>query len=70
MGQTWVVAETIVDTLFLVVKKRGLNQTQRYWLLSNALTSIFNLCIIMKIGVVGIETLIQPLMCDDFDLEL
>jgi len=58
MGQTWVVVETIVDTLFIVVKKHGLNQIQRYWLLSNALTSIFNLCIIMKISVVGIETLI------------
>jgi hypothetical protein len=58
MGQTWVVAKTIVDTLFLVVKNHGLNQIQWYWLLSNALTSIFNLCIIMKIGVVGIETLI------------
>jgi hypothetical protein len=46
------------------------NQIQRYWLLSNVLISIFNLCIIMKIGVVGIETLNQPLMCDDFDLEL
>jgi hypothetical protein len=36
----------------------------------NNLISIFILCIIMKNSVTNIDTLSQPLICDDFDSKL
>jgi hypothetical protein len=55
--QTWVLTQAIVNTLFHVVKQCVLNQTQGYWLLPNAFTSSFTLCLVMNVDVVNIEAL-------------
>jgi len=70
VGQTWVVFQTIVDTLLLVVKQRVLIPTRRHWFLLNALTFTFTWCITLQFDVASIEFLNEPLICDDFDLEL
>jgi hypothetical protein len=71
VGQTWVIVETIMDTLLLVVKQCVLNQIQGYWLLLlDAFIFVFNLCSVLKVGVASIESLNQPLIYGDFDLEL
>lgn len=57
IGQTWVLAQAIVNTLFHVVKQCVLNQTQGYRLLPNAFTSSFTLCLVMNVDVVNIEAL-------------
>jgi hypothetical protein len=56
--------------LLPVVKQCVLNQTQGYWLLVDALIFVFNLWSAMKVGVASIESLNQPLIYGDFDLEL
>ncbi len=63
IGQTWVVAQAIVNTLFHVVKQCVLNQIQGHWLLSNAFISFFILCLVMNVDVVNIEALNQSLIC-------
>jgi hypothetical protein len=42
----------------------------KVWLLLGALTFVFILCIIMKLDITNIQTLIQPLIYNDIDLRL
>jgi hypothetical protein len=56
--------------LLCVVKLCVLNQSVGYWLLLDALYSTFTLCIAMKVDVVRIQALNQPLICGDFDSKL
>jgi len=46
-----------MDILLLVVKQCALNQSQRFWLLSNAFASTFTLCILMKYEMARIQSL-------------
>jgi hypothetical protein len=55
--RTWVIAQTIKDTFFFVVKLCVLNQNASYWLLSHAFYYAFTLCIAMKVDVVRIQAL-------------
>jgi hypothetical protein len=57
--QTWSIAQAITYTLMLVVKQRVLNQSRCYWLLSDALSSTFSLCIVIKTNVCRIQALNQ-----------
>jgi hypothetical protein len=56
--------------LFPVMKICVLNQNVGYWLLLDALYFAFTLCIAMKVDVVRIQALNQPLICGDFDSKL
>jgi len=60
--RTWAIVQTIIDTFLPIVKVCVLNQSVRYWLLLDALYSTFTLCIAMKIDVVRIQALNQPLI--------
>ncbi len=70
VGQTWVLAKIIDDTLLLVVKQHVLIPTWRHWFLLNVLTFTFTWCITLKFDVASIENLNETLICDNFDLEL
>jgi hypothetical protein len=39
-AHTWAICEVVVETLLPIVKQYILNQTQGYWLLSNALNVV------------------------------
>jgi hypothetical protein len=54
---TWAIAQTIIDTFFFFVKLCVLSQNASYWLLSNAFSFAFTLCIAMKADVVSIQAL-------------
>jgi hypothetical protein len=54
MCQTWAIAQAITNTLLLMVKQCVLKQNQEFRLISNALASIFILCILLKFEVAKI----------------
>ncbi len=68
--QTWYIAQAIINTLMPIVKQCVLNQSEGYWLLSDALVSTFSLCTMIKANVCKIQALNQPFIQRDFDLEL
>jgi len=47
-AHTWAVCEMVVETVFPIVKQCILNQTQGYWLLSNALNVALLLTVCMQ----------------------
>jgi hypothetical protein len=56
-----------MNTLLPIVRQCTLNQTRKYWLLSNVLIFVFNLFNAMKTNLANIESLNWPLICGDFD---
>jgi hypothetical protein len=53
-----------------MVKQCILNQTKRYWLLSNALFYTFSICSKMHREYQNRASLNSPLMCGEFDAKL
>jgi hypothetical protein len=47
-AHTWVACEVLVETLLPIVKECILNQTQGYWLLSNALNATLLIIVCMQ----------------------
>jgi hypothetical protein len=70
LGSTWVITKAMIDTSGPVVEQCILNQTKRYWILSNALFSAFSICSKMHKEYQIRASLNSPLMCGKFDAKL
>jgi len=69
-GQIWAIVHTMIETLLPVENQCILNQSNGFWLLSDALVDAFTLVANLQKEVHAMEAFFQPLVQGDFDSKL